>query len=177
MILEIIRIYIVINYSSDIDVYGVLVCVRLRVLRYLGGVNRTFAVMLYIILWPFILTYINWIDKIVPGIKLNESIKKAVVLIFVLIICNVSLFWLYLFSLTTAKGFVSVVPLGVYVFVSICSRLWIVLIIYVMIRLWINVNYKIILLRLLPIPVFFVKVCYNWILMYIVMIMSLIMML
>lgn len=161
------------SYSSDIDVYRVLVCVRLRVLRYLGGVNRTFAVMLYIILWPFILTYINWIDKMIPGIKLNESIKKAVVLVFVLMICSVSLLWLYLFSLTIAKRFISVVPLRVYVFVSICSGLWIVLVIYVIIRLWINVNYKIILLGLLPIPVFFVKVCYNWILMYVVIIMSL----
>jgi len=175
--LEIMGMYIVINYSSDMDVYGVFVCVGLGVLRYLGGVNGTFAVMLYIILWPFILTYIRWMEKMVSRIKLNESIKKMIVLCFVLTVCGVSFIWLYLFTLTATKGFLSVVPLRVYVFVILCSGLWIFLIVYVVMRLWLNINYKIILLRLLPIPVFFVKICNNWILMYVVIIMSLMIML
>lgn len=177
VVLEVIGIYIVISYASDIDAYGVLVCLGIRMLSVLGSANRFCSIMLYILMWPFMLTYVMWMEKIMPRLKLNESFKKLLILCVCSIIATISLMWLYVFGLLRSYRLISVVPLGVYVFLVLMMGIWFLLIIYVIFGVFINVNYRFMLLGLLPLPTFFVKLCGNWVLLYVIIIMGIILLL
>jgi hypothetical protein len=166
--------YIVVMYSSDMDVYTVLVCIGVGILSIIGRVSGICSVICYMLLWPFIRVYVSWMEKIISAVKLNESIKKLFVLF--LVMSNsilVGLFSLYIFGMLHSLGFISFVVVGVYVFVMISIGIWVVLLSYVILSLFVNINYKYIILGVMPLPSFFAKVCANWVLLYVVMLLSL----
>lgn len=160
-------------YSSDIEVYGVLVGVRLGIISIVGRLNGFCSVIVYMLIWPFIFTYMGWLDKIVSRLKINESVKKILVLVIVISFSVPLLVLLYLLGITYSFRLISVVILRVYAFVIVVLRIWLTLMIYPTLSLLINLNYKLIILGLMPLPVFFVKVCGNWVLLYFIILLSL----
>lgn len=65
-------------------------------------------------------------------------------------------------------GVTGTVVLGVYVFLMLSSRIWVILWSYTVLRNFIRDNYKLLRVRVLPLVVFFVKVCRSYILLWIV---------
>lgn len=164
--------YLVLAYASDMDAYRVIVAGGLGLISMLGGYNGVGSVLLYLILWPLLTTYLLWIVKLLQTLKVNESLKKRVVLIFIL--TSISGFWwvMYVFRVRILSGLSSIMRLGVYVFVMLAIRVCSLLAIYVVLGFFVNLNYKLMILGLLPIPVFFVKICRNWIVIYYIMMFS-----
>jgi len=70
------------------------------------------------------------------------------------------------------SGILSVVRLGVYVYVILSTGVILILVLYMVNISFVNVNYKLILLRLLPLPVFFVKMCGMLMVLYYIMLFS-----
>lgn len=160
------------NYSSDIEVYRVMVGVGLGLVSMLRTINGIRSIVLYMVLWPMILVYLRWATKILSAFKLNEGMKKGFVLIFLM--CTMIFRWhlLYVMGVAIVSGLLSLVGLGVYVYVIISTRLSVVLLGYFINLSFVNIGYKVLVLRLLPLPVFFVKVCGGILLLYYVLIFS-----
>lgn len=59
----------------------------------------------------------------ISGLKLNESVKKIVVIIMIIIISVPTIISMYVLRIFYSMGIVSVVILGVYVFVIVVTRL------------------------------------------------------
>lgn len=88
-----------------------------------------------------------------------ESVKKLIVLMvisFVLISFN-SLLLLVILRFS-ARGVLGVTTLGVYVGFSVVFGIIILLFLYVGLGIVVNINYKILVIGVLPMPVFFIKV-------------------
>jgi hypothetical protein len=104
-------------------------------------------------------------------IYINESLKKIMVLIFVMSVGRVIVEWgyvtVFIFFMMRVLG---TVILGVYVFVTISSRLWLWLMPYTILGVLIQDNYKMLGVRILPLLVFFVKICGSYLLMWVVII-------
>jgi len=125
------------------------------------------------IMMPLMGGYIRMLNRIMGGININESIKKRLVLVVVIMLGRVILEWGYITAFTYFFGGVTgAVIIGVYVFITIGVRLWVLLGRYVILGNFIGDNYKILGLGVLPLLIFFVKVCGSYMLLWIVMIYS-----
>jgi hypothetical protein len=96
---------------------------------------------------------------IMDRLKIMASLKK--ILRLLLIIC-VGFFvngLLYFVVLSGAVGgLIGVVSLSFYVYYLLVARVWCVIIGFYIINVTININFKLIVLRVLPLPLFFLKV-------------------
>jgi len=124
---------------------------------------RTIGKMVILGLWPGYMVYMSWISRIIQGIKLTESVKKGVVLVvvsFVIISFN-SLLLVCMLAFSVRRS-LSMVALRVYVGFAVLTRLMMVLFLYVLLRFLINWNFKIFVIGVLPLPMFFIKVFGFW---------------
>lgn len=123
------------------------------------------------------MVYMSWVSGLMQGIKIVESIKKLLVLstISYLVVSFNSIILICVLSLNI-RGVLSVTALGVYVGYAVFTRLMMMLIVYSILRLSINLTYKVLILGILPLPVFFIKVFRFWRL-YVVIILSVIVLL
>lgn len=64
-----------------------IVRVGLGLVSILGAINGIRSVLVYMVLWPIMLVYLRWAMKILPAFKINEGVKKGMVLVF--LICSV----------------------------------------------------------------------------------------
>lgn len=170
--IELLSIYIVISYASDIEVYGVIVAVRLGLVSIVRQINGIGSVLLYMVIWPLMLTYMGWMRKIVPALKINEGVKKGLILGFLMVTIRVRWYILYILGVVVLSGILSVVRLRVYIYIILSVRVILILVLYIINMNFVNVNYKLILLRLLPLPVFFVKICGRLVVLYYIMLFS-----
>jgi len=108
---------------------------------------------------------------IMRGISVNESSKKFLALLTVMILGGIVLDLIYVLSfMVFTGGVLGTVLMRVYVFVLIGVGMWIILATYVSLRICIADNYKVLGLGILPLIIFFVKVCGSYILIWFVII-------
>lgn len=111
---------------------------------------------------PVVGGYLKMLNGVMGGININESIKKLAVLVCVLLLGGAVLELGYIIAfLYFSGGVVRAVLLGVYVFVLMGVGMWIIIINYTALGGFISDNYKLLGIGILPLTVFFVKVCGN----------------
>lgn len=121
------------------------------------------APLLLLMIWPIWTLYMKFVGSIsIIGVLMNE-IKKLVTLLLVTFVPNVLLVLVFSFVI---YGLLLVVVAGSYLVMSASSSYLFVLLLVIYV-LWIF-GYRILLLRLIPLPLFFVKVALPWYLVYMV---------
>jgi len=89
--LEIIRFWIVLWYNNMRDVYIVNLIIRLGLVLYLVNVKGWLSMILLMIIMPLIGRYIRMLTRLIGGIHINESIKKLLVLLTVVMLRGIVL--------------------------------------------------------------------------------------
>lgn len=96
---------------------------------------------------------------VIDGLKIITSFKKIMGLMLILSVGFIVNGLLYLVVLNGAVGgLIGVVSLSFYVYYLIAYGVWVLILIFYLINATINVNYKLIVIRVLPLPLFFLKV-------------------
>merc|ERR1712088_628080 len=113
------------------------------------------SLFLLMMMIPLIRGYIRMLAGLIGGIHINESVKKLMTLRAVVMLGGIILEWRYVSA-----------------FMMIGVGMWVVIWSYVLLGNFIRDNYKILRLRILPLIVFFVKVCGSYVLLWIVIIYS-----
>jgi len=93
------------------------------------------------------------------GLKIITSFKKILglgLIISVRFFVNGMLYFLVLSGVV--RGLIGVVSLSFYVYYLTAHRVWMIVVFFYMVNLRVNVNFKIIILGVLPLPLFFLKV-------------------
>merc|ERR1719220_881788 len=122
---------------------------------------------------PLMRGYMRMLTGLMGGIHINESIKKLITLRVVVMLGGIILEWRYVSAfIYFFRGVTGTVVLGVYVFIIIGVGIWVVIWSYVLLGNFIRDNYKILRLGILPLIVFFVKVCGSYMLLWIVIVYS-----
>jgi len=105
------------------------------------------------------MVYILWMRGVLDGLKIMASFKKIAGLILILSLVSVVNGLLYMLVLSGAVGGVmGVVSLSFYVYYLMIFGVWTIIFCFYMVNMLINVNYKMIVLGVLPLPLFFLKV-------------------
>jgi len=100
-----------------------------------------------------------WIRGVIDGLKIIASLKKLVGILLLRCVGFLVNGLLYLVVLSGAVGrLIGVVSLSFYVYYLLVYRVWFIIVRFYMINMTINVNFKIIILGVLPLPIFFLKV-------------------
>jgi hypothetical protein len=143
--------------------------IGLGLVLYMVGVKGWLSLYLLMIMIPLVGRYVKILSRIMGGINLNESIKKLLTLLVILILRRVILERRYVIAfIVFTNGILGTVLMGVYVFVLLRVGLWAIVLTYAMLGNYIGDNYKILGLRVLPLIIFFVKVCGSFLLMWLV---------
>lgn len=141
----------------------------LRLVLYIVGIKGWLSLYLLIMMAPLVRRYIKILTGLMGGININESFKKFIVLLVVIVIGGVMLEWGYVLSfIMFTNGVLGTVLMGVYVFVLLGARLWVTLLSYTLLGNYVSDNYKVLGLGVLPLIMFFVKMCGSFLLMWIV---------
>merc|ERR1711937_142205 len=102
------------------------------------------------------------LNGVIGRININESIKKLVTLVCVLLLGGLVLELRYIIAFLYFSGrVVGAVVLRVYVFVLMGVGMWIVIVSYTALGGFVSDNYKLLGVGILPLMVFFVKICGN----------------
>lgn len=169
--LEIVGFWLILWYNNIRDVYMVNLVIGLRLVLYMVNVKRWLSLFLLIIMMPLIGGYIRILTGIMGRIHINESLKKVIVLSVTVMLGGLILEWGYVTAFIYFFGGVTgAVVLGVYVFLILRSGIWILLWSYVMLGSFIGDSYKLLGVGVLPLMVFFVKICRSYILLWMVMV-------
>merc|ERR1719220_574557 len=122
---------------------------------------------------PLMGGYMRILTGLIGGIHINESGKKLITLRAIVMLGRIILEWRYVSAFIYFFGRVTrTVVLGVYVFIIIGIGMWVVIWSYVLLGNFIRDNYKILRLGILPLVVFFVKVCRSYVLLWMVIVYS-----
>lgn len=93
------------------------------------------------------------------GLKIIVSLKKLVGLLLLVSLVFIVNGVLYILVLSGAVGgLIGVVSLSFYVYYLLIYGVWLMILFFYIVNLLINVNYKVIILGVLPLPLFFLKV-------------------
>lgn len=156
-------------YLSEMDGYSVMVIIGIGICLMIRSRNGWVSVLMMVIIWPLFFGYMEWISIWINGVKIGETWKKSIVLLLVIRFVVISVRILYVVVIGIyAYGIVSVVALGVYSWVILGVRITSLLITYVLRRLMIELNWKILVIGVLPLPVFFMKIMWSWMILYVV---------
>lgn len=165
LIFECLRLYLMISYLEDREIYSVGLILRVTILLILLRMNGFLGIIIIIIAYPMVARYIKMLEGISVAIFLNESFKKGFGIIVVVMIrsMGINVLWLMAF-IVWIRGLFGAVVCRLYVYALLGVGIWVVLWGYVIFRYRLLEGYKIIVLRLLPMITFFVKVVrFNWI--------------
>jgi len=110
-------------------------------------------------IWPMFSGYIEWISIWISRVKLRETFKKAMVVLLMigLILLSVALAYVFVLAIRV-YGISSVVALSVYGWLILGNGITILIIIYVIRNIMIELNWKLLVMGVLPLPVFFIKI-------------------
>lgn len=79
---------------------------------------------------------------------------------------------MYILGVTIISRIMSMIGLGTYVYVMLSLRAMLIAVLYIINMNFVNLNYKLILLRMLPLPAFFIKMCSQFVVLYYIMLFS-----
>lgn len=149
-------------YNNHRDVYIVNIMIRLRLVLYIVRVKRWLSLMMLMMMAPVVGRYLKMLNGVIGRININESIKKLVTLVCVLLLGGLVLELRYIIAFLYFSGrVVGAVVLRVYVFVLMGVGMWIVIVSYTALGGFVSDNYKLLGVGILPLMVFFVKICGN----------------
>lgn len=169
VVMEILTIYIMLMYLNEMDRYSIIVMIGIGICLVIGSGNGWVSILMIVMIWPLFLGYMEWISMWISGVKIGETWKKFIVLILVMRLTMISVSVLYVFVIGThAYGIVSVVALRVYSWIILGVGIVLLLTVYVFGGVIIELNWKILVMGVLPLPVFFMKVMWSWIVLYVV---------
>lgn len=118
------------------------------------------SVLVMVIVMPLVRGYMRILSGLMGGLNINETLKKAVTLLFVMAMGVYLNEILYLGSfIYMTGGVLGGVMCGLYVFLALGARFWAILLLYIMPNASINDNYRMLTLGILPLIAFFVKIC------------------
>jgi len=167
--IEILTIYIILMYLSEIDRYSVIVMIGVGICLIMGSSNGWVRLLILVMMWPIFSRYMEWISIWINGVKIRETFKKGMVILLVMRLVFLSVALAYVFVLAIGVyGMPSVIALRVYGWLILGGRITILIIIYVVRNFVIELNWKVLVIGVLPLPVFFIKVIGRWLVLYVV---------
>jgi hypothetical protein len=111
----------------------------------------------------------DWLNTWIEGIKLGEVYKKVIVLVLLIAIVFVVIRICYVVILSlNIYGMISVVRLRVYIWFIIGFGFTLLMMSYLSGNFFIEINWKVLVIRVIPLPVFFIKVMGSWLLLYVI---------
>jgi len=162
--------YIMLMYLNEMDRYSVIVIVGIGICLIMGGRNGWVSLLMIVIIWPMFHGYIEWISMWISGVKLRETYKKLMVIVLMISLILITVGVLYFVLLSVGVyGMSSVIALGVYLWVMLRCGMVILMGSYLIGNMLIELNWKILVVGVLPLPVFFIKLIGRWMILYVVM--------
>jgi len=168
--MEILTMYIMLIYLNEMDRYSVMVIIGIGMCLIMGSSNGWVGLLILVIIWPIFSGYIEWISIWISRVKLGETFKKTMVILLIirLILLSVTLAYVFVLAIRVYR-MSSVVALRVYGWLMLGGGITILIIIYVVRNFMIELNWKVLVIRILPLPVFFIKIIGRWLVLYVVM--------
>jgi len=168
--MEILTIYIILMYLNEMDRYSIMVMIGIGMCLIIGSGNGWVGLLILVIIWPMFSRYIEWVSIWINGVKIGETFKKAMVVLLIIGLVLLSVILAYVFVLAVGVyRMPSVIALGVYGWLMLGGGITILIIIYVLRNFMIELNWKVLVIRILPLPVFFIKIIGRWLVLYVVM--------
>lgn len=168
--IEVLTMYIMLMYLNEMDRYSVIVIIGIGICLLMGSRNGWVSLIIMVIMWPMFVRYIEWIVIWVSGLKIGETWKKIIVIVLIisLILINVGLLYVVVLSIGV-YGISSVVALRVYGWLILGGGMIMLIIMYLSRNVVIELNWKILVMGVLPLPAFFIKIIRSWMVLYVVM--------
>jgi len=167
--IEILTIYIILMYLNEMDRYSVIVIIGIGICLIMGSSNGWVGLLILVMMWPIFNRYMEWVSMWINGVKIGETFKKLIVILLVMRLIFLSVALAYTFVLAIrVYGMSSVIALRVYRWLILGSRITILIIIYVLGNCMIELNWKVLVMGILPLPVFFIKIMGRWLVLYVV---------
>jgi len=168
--MEILTIYIILIYLNEMDGYSVMVMIGIGMCLIMGSSNRWVGLLILVMIWPIFSGYMEWISIWINRVKIRETFKKIMVILLIIRLVLLSVALAYVFVLAIGVyGISSVIALRVYRWLILGGGITILIIIYVVGNFMIELNWKMLVIGILPLPVFFIKIIGRWLLLYVVM--------
>jgi len=169
VMMEVVTIYIIFIYLSEMDRYSVIVMIGVGICIIIGSGNRWVSLLILVILWPMFYGYIEWVAIWISGVKLRETYKKLLTLMMVMRLIFISVRVRYVVVLSLGVYRVSsAIALRVYSWIMIRGGITMLILSYVVGNSMIELNWKMLVVRVLPLPAFFMKVMRSWLILYVV---------
>jgi len=103
-------------------------------------------------------------------VKIRETYKKAMMTVIALGLVFLTVMLAYTCVLAIGVyGISSVIALGIYRWLILGGGMVILIIVYVVRNFMIEMNWKVLVMGVLPLPVFFMKIIMGWMVLYVVM--------
>lgn len=167
VIIEVLTMYIMLIYLNEMDRYSTIVLIGVGMCIIIRSGNGWVSLIMLVMIWPMFYRYMEWISIWISGIKIGEFYKKMVVILVVMSLVLISIEIIYLVVINIGVYRISsVVALGVYGWLMLGVRITFLILVYLVGNVIIELNWKILVMRVLPLPVFFMKVIGRWILLY-----------
>lgn len=151
------RIYLSLFYINSIERYIVNFLIAVRIMLMIVQINGILAVMIIMLIWPFMSTYVLYIESIRYRIVLNETLKKMCMLVIVMIVSIKSMTGYVLILMYIKRGLTGYVVCGIYTYVIVTNELWIMLVLIFVLNITILVAFRVLSLGVLPIAYVFLK--------------------
>lgn len=161
--------YIMLIYLNEIDRYSTIVLIGVGMCMIIGSGNRWVSLMILVMIWPIFYRYMEWVSMWITGAKIREFYKKMVVILLVmsLVVISVELMYVMVLSIRV-YGVRGVIALGVYGWVMLGAGITLLMLIYLVGNVLIELNWKLLIAGVLPLPAFFIKIIRRWMLIYVV---------
>jgi len=167
--IEILTMYIILIYLNEIDGYSIIVMIGIGICLIIGSSNGWVGLLILVIMWPMFSGYMEWVSIWISGVKIGETFKKVIVIVLIMRLVFLSVMLAYVCVMVIrVYGMSSVIALGVYRWLMLRGGMTILIILYVVRNFIIELNWKILVIGVLPLPVFFIKVIRGWIVLYVV---------
>lgn len=151
--------YVIFWYGNDSEVYILIFGVGVSLVLIIVGESRFLRLVVMTLIWPGYVVYLLWMRRVLDRLKIIASFKKVLGLILIICVRFIVNGLIYMIVLSGAVGgLIGVVSLSFYVYYLVAYGIWILILRFYVINLTVNVNFKIVVLGVLPLPLFFLKI-------------------
>lgn len=157
-------------YLNEMDRYSTIVLIGVGMCMIIRSGNRWVSLMILVMIWPMFYRYMEWVSMWITRVKVREFYKKMVVILLVISLVIISMELMYVVVLNVGVyGVAGVIALGVYGWIMLGVRITLLILTYLIGNALIEFNWKLLIVRVLPLPAFFIKIMRGWMLIYVVM--------
>lgn len=167
VVIEIMTMYIMLIYLNEMDRYSTMVLIGVGMCMIIRSGNRWVSLMMLVMIWPMFYRYMEWVSMWITRAKIREFYKKMVVILLVISLVVISVELMYMVVLSVGVyGIGGVIALGVYGWIILGVRMTLLILTYLTGNILIELNWKLLIVRVLPLPAFFIKIIGRWMLIY-----------